>query len=130
MNLLQRFLLDEYATVHFRRTPTIYMSRFGSLTVAEIARHHRIKLVLLEVPRDGDDDLLWIVVRINIRHQILTAKASNRLFTTQDRSAERVTSQDLTSVEFLDEILWIILNHTNLFQHDLLFLLDLLRIEA
>src|ERR1044071_4390849 len=75
---------------------------------AEIPHDHRIKMSLIEIPGNRNHGLPRIIVCLNIGQQILTSQPPDRLFSTQDRAAERMASQHLTRVKLLHEIFWII----------------------
>src|SRR5437868_8147339 len=98
--------------------------RLWSSAFAEIPHDHRIEMSLIEIPGNRNHRLPRIIVCLYIIQQLLTSQPSDRLFSTQDRAAERMASQHLTRVKLLYEILRVIPNHTNFFQDDLFFFFD------
>jgi len=114
---------------HFRRPPA-HMRPAVALKRAERVLNQWDQGLELKIARYREHCFQRMIMGLDIVQQILAAQPLDRGDFAQNGPTKRVPMKRLAGVQFLEEIFGVILDRPDFFQHDLLFLFHVPRIES
>jgi len=97
---------------------------------AEEFPEHLHQLVVIQVPRRRDDDVVAAVHVLLVGEDAVAGKAPDAFGVAEDGHAERVPGPEMLVEEIVDQVVGGVLHHVDLLEHDTALLLDLFGIEG